>query len=76
MPIYATPIERAKGLIKLLPRAKNEVTTLLDEHQTSLYTSRKADTRRAQRASFRILRLALTERVRYVLEGKPIESST
>lgn len=74
MPVYATPIERAKGLIKLLPQAKNEINTLLDEHQTSLYTSRKADTSRARRAAFNIRLQAATERIRYIFEGKPFES--
>ena len=74
MPIYATPVERAKGLIKLLPQAQSEINTLLDEHQTSLYTSRKADVLRARRSALRIRWQALTERVRYILEGKPIES--
>lgn len=74
MPVYATPIERAKGLIKLLPRATNEINTLLDEHQTSLYTSREADALLARRSAFRIRWQALNERVRYFLEGRPIES--
>jgi hypothetical protein len=74
MPVYATPIERAKGLTKLLPRAKNEISTLLDEHQTSLYTSRKADATRARRAAINIRLQAVTERIRYIFEGKPIES--
>ena len=74
LPVYATPIERAKGLRNILPRAKFDIDTLLDEHQTSLYTSRKADALRARRAAFRIRWLALTERVRYILDGKPIES--
>lgn len=74
MPPDATPIERALGLKKLLPNAENEIHALLDEHQTSLYTSRKADAARARRAAFRIRRQALIERLRYALEGKPIQS--
>ena len=74
MPIYATPGERAGQLTGLLPRATNEINALLDEHQTSLYTSREADAARARRAAFRIRWQALRERVRYVLEGKPIKS--
>ena len=74
MPVYATPIERAKGLAKLLPQAQNEIGALLDEHQTSLYTSRKADASRAKRAAFNIRLQAVTERIRYIFEGKPIES--
>jgi len=74
MRVDATPIERTKRLIKLLPRAKKEISTLLDEHQTSLYTSRKADAARARRAAFNIRLQALFERIRYILEGKPIEN--
>jgi transglutaminase-like putative cysteine protease len=74
LPVHATPIERATGLIKLLPQAKNEINTLLDEHQTSLYTSRKADATRARRAAFNIRLQVLRERIRYILEGKPFES--
>lgn len=75
MSVDATPIERAKGLKKLLPRLKNEIDTLLDEHQTYLYTSRKADVSQARRAAFNIRLQAVIERIRYILEGKPIESS-
>ncbi len=74
MPVYATPIERAKVLSRLLPRAANDIETLLDEHQTSLYTSRKADAIRARRMAFNIRLQALFERFRYILEGKPVES--
>jgi transglutaminase-like putative cysteine protease len=74
MPVDATPIERARKLTSLLPRAKNEIASLLDEHQTSLYTSRSADILRARRSAFRIRWQTLAERFRYILEGKPIES--
>ena len=74
MPIYATPIERANVLRRLLPRATNNITTLLDEHQTSLYTSRKADASRAKRAAINIRLQALVERIRYLVEGNPVES--
>jgi transglutaminase-like putative cysteine protease len=74
MPVDATPIERARGLMSILPQAKNEIIALLDEHQTSLYTSRTADAARARRAAIRIRWQALIERLRYVLDGRPIES--
>jgi hypothetical protein len=74
LPIHATPIERAQGLIQILPKVENEVNTLLDEHQTSLYTSRQANVIRARRAAFTIRWQALLERVRYLLEGKPDET--
>ncbi|NTU57267.1 MAG: hypothetical protein HGA79_13555, partial [Anaerolineales bacterium] len=74
MPVYATPAERAKRLVQFLPKAQSEIDTLLDEHQTSLYTSKQADALRARRAALRIRWQALIERMRYVLEGKPVES--
>ncbi len=74
MPIDATPTERAEKLKSLLPRAEKEIGALLDEHQTSLYTSRTADVLRAQRAAMRLRWQAVRERVRYALEGKPLES--
>jgi len=70
-PIDATPIERAKALTNLLPRLENQIKTLLDEHQTSLYTSQKADEALARRAAFSIRIQALIERVRYTFEGNP-----
>ncbi|MBK9925663.1 MAG: transglutaminase domain-containing protein [Anaerolineales bacterium] len=74
MPVYATPIERANGLVKLLPKAENEINTLLDEHQTSLYTSRQADVIRARRAAFNIRVQVISERIRYLIEGNPTET--
>lgn len=74
MPIHATPIERAEKLKNLLPKAEKEIGALLDEHQTSLYTSRIADVLRAQRAARRLRWQAVRERLRYALEGRPIQS--
>jgi transglutaminase-like putative cysteine protease len=74
MPLDATPAERAQGLKRLLPKAEREIAALLDEHQTSLYTSREADALRARRAALRIRGQALIERLRYLLEGRPVES--
>lgn len=74
MSMDATPVERAQGLKRLLPKAESEIAALLDEHQTSLYTSRKADALRARRAAMRIRWQALKERLRYMLEGRPVES--
>jgi len=74
MPIYATPVERAKQLTELLPNAQNDIKTLLDEHQTYLYTSRKADSSKARRAAFNIRLQAFIERFRYILKGKLIQN--
>lgn len=74
MPMDATPLERAARLTRLLPSAQNEILALLDEHQTSLYTSRTANVLRAQRFALRLRWRAVLERIRYFFEGKPIES--
>jgi len=75
MPIYATPSERAKNLGTLLPKVANEINTLLDEHQTSLYTSRHANATLAKRVAIKIRWHAILEKVRYILEGKPVNST-
>jgi hypothetical protein len=74
LPVDATPIERAARLVALLPAAQNDIQTLLDEHQTSLYTSRTANIQRARRAARRLRWRALQERIRYLFEGKPLET--
>ncbi len=68
-PMHATPIERARALSDLLPKIENQVKKLLDEHQTSLYTSREADATLARRAAFHIRIQILIEKVRYLVEG-------
>jgi len=71
--IDATPIQRANKLKQLLPKAENHTNSLLDEHQTSLYTSRQADVLRARRAAFNIRKFALLEAIRYIFEGRPMQ---
>jgi hypothetical protein len=59
----------------ILPKASIYTQNLLDEHQTSLYTSRQADVQRARLAAFNIRKFALLEAIRYVFEGRPIQDS-
>jgi len=66
-----TPLERVKRLSQLLPDTRITINSLLDEHQTSLYTSRKANVMLARRAAFRIRLRAIRERIRYTLDGAP-----
>ncbi len=72
MPIHNTPIERAKRLTSLLPQMSAQIKVLLDEHQTSLYTSRVANVVQARRAAFNIRKEVIVERIRYVFVGKPL----
>jgi transglutaminase-like putative cysteine protease len=75
VPVHATPVERANELNGILPRAVKHTQNLLDEHQTSLYTSRTADASRARNAAFNIRKYALLEAIRYIFEGRPIRDS-
>lgn len=70
LPADATPIDRANELTKLLPDLENEISILLDEHQTYLYTSRSADDLRARRAAFKIRTQSIFIRIRNRFRGK------
>jgi hypothetical protein len=72
VPIHTTPIERAAKLTRILPAKADEIKILLDEHQTSLYTSRTADVTQARRAAFNLRKQVLIERMRYLFLGKPV----
>lgn len=71
VPVHVTPIERAAKLTGLLPGTADQIKILLDEHQTSLYTSRIADVTQARRAARNIRKQAILERIRYLFFGKP-----
>ena len=68
-PAHSTPIERAQVLSTLLPHLAGPVKILLDEHQTSLYTSRKADVNRARRSAFIVRLQTILARVRRLVTG-------
>jgi transglutaminase-like putative cysteine protease len=68
-PIHATPIERAANLANILPQLKTEIKVLLDEHQTSLYTSRVADEKQARRAAFQVRTQVIIALIRYFWTG-------
>jgi transglutaminase-like putative cysteine protease len=68
-PIHATPVERADKLSGILPHLKNPIKVLLDEHQTSLYTSRVADAAQAQRAAFQIRMQVIASKIRHFWTG-------
>jgi transglutaminase-like putative cysteine protease len=70
LPIHATPAERADKLVDILPQAKPSVKVLLDEHQTSLYTSRTADARQARRAALTVRFQVMLARLRHFWTGK------
>jgi transglutaminase-like putative cysteine protease len=74
IPFHMTPTERAKKLMSIIPNMSGQIKVLLDEHQTSLYTSRVADVIQARRAAFNIRKQVLVERVRYLFYGKPLHS--
>jgi hypothetical protein len=71
-PVHVTPIERAEKLARILPAKADQIKILLDEHQTSLYTSRNADVTQARRAALDIRKQVIIERIRYLFYGKPL----
>ena len=74
VPIHNTPMERARKLTQHPPPNADQIKILLDEHQTSLYTSRIADVTQARRAAFDIRKQVIVERIRHLLFGKPVRS--
>jgi transglutaminase-like putative cysteine protease len=72
VPVHSTPVERAAKLTHLLPAKANEIKVLLDEHQTSLYTSRVADVTQARRAALDLRKQVIVERIRYLFFGKTV----
>jgi transglutaminase-like putative cysteine protease len=72
VPVHTTPIERAAKLTHILPAQADQIKILLDEHQTSLYTSRVADITEARRAAIHLRAQVIIERIRYLFFGKPM----
>jgi len=74
-PIHATPVERADKLSHILTPMADEIKVLLDEHQTSLYTSRTADINEARRVAFNIRVQTILARIRHVFTGSYVADS-
>ena len=74
-PIYATPVERADKLSHILTPMADQIKVLLDEHQTSLYTSRTADINEARRVAFNIRIQTILARIRHFLTGSYVTNS-
>jgi transglutaminase-like putative cysteine protease len=70
VPLHSTPSERADALAKLLPQVAEPIKILLDEHQTSLYTSRAADVNRARRSAMDIRLQAIIALLRHFMVGE------
>jgi hypothetical protein len=70
VPLHSTPAERANALSKLLPQVAEPIKILLDEHQTSLYTSRVADVNRARRSAMDIRIQAIIALLRHFMIGE------
>ena len=68
-PVHATPFERARSLVNILPQLEIEIKVLLDEHQTSLYTSRVADEKQARRAALQVRTQVIIALIRYFWTG-------
>jgi transglutaminase-like putative cysteine protease len=74
-PIHATPVERADKLAHILTPMADQIKVLLDQHQTSLYTSRTADINEARRAALNIRMQTILARVRHLLTGSYVANS-
>jgi transglutaminase-like putative cysteine protease len=74
-PVHATPVERADKLAHILTPMADQIKVLLDEHQTSLYTSRTADINQARRAASTIRMQTILARVRHFLTGRYVTNS-
>jgi hypothetical protein len=70
---YATPVERAKSLMKKLPVATSDIETLLEQHQASLFTPAPGNVGLARRASLNIWFHTLQSKIQKFLYGPPIE---
>ena len=70
VPVHTTPLERATKLTRILPDKADEIKILLDEHQTSLYTSGIGDVIQARRAALSLRKQVFVERMRYLFLGK------
>ena len=74
-PVHATPVERADKLSHILTPMADQIKVLLDEHQTSLYTSRTADINEARRVAFNIRVQTILARIRRFLTGSYVTDS-
>ena len=70
---FATPVERAKSLVKKLPVAASDIETLLEQHQASLFTPDPGHVGIARRASLNIWFHTIQSIIRKFLYGRPIE---
>ena len=68
LPMDATPAERSRLLMKLLPSAAGEIEALTHEFESQLFTQRVADVSRARRAGVSIVLHTLRARVRKILD--------
>ena len=67
--MYVTPAERVEFLREMLPSAGDTLTTLLNEHQSALYSQKAGDASRARRAALSLLVRTLLARLRQFWAG-------
>ena len=67
---FATPTERAKSLEKQLPTATNDIETLLEQHQASLFTPQPGNAGLARRASLNIWMYTIKTMIQKFLYGR------
>ncbi|MBI5297106.1 MAG: transglutaminase domain-containing protein [Chloroflexi bacterium] len=62
-PMYVTPVERAKLLKEVLPSAQPAIDSLLEEHQTALFSPRPGNSARARRSALMLIGITLRTRL-------------
>ena len=68
-PVHATPAERARTLMELIPSAAPAIETLLHEHQSALFSRRGGDASLTRRAAWSILYQILYLRIKFIILG-------
>ena len=64
IPPHMTPRERAAALIEILPEEERAITTLLGEHEKTLFSPTEGDVEAAQNASRQITRATMKYRMK------------
>jgi len=66
-PVHATPSERAETLKRLVPSASTSIDSLLDEHQSALFSSHGGNLPIARRAAWMVISQSLIKRLKILI---------
>jgi hypothetical protein len=68
-PVHATPAERARVLMELVPALTPEIEILLREHQSALFSRHGGNALISRRAARRLLNHILYRRIKILIMG-------